>query len=401
MEQERANRPLSDVTVIDFGQIFQGPYASLLLAKAGAFVIKIEPLHGEPGRRRAAPGKSATLPFAMLNQNKHAITLNLKHERGRALLGEMVKRADVLLENFSPGTMDGLGVGWSRLRDINPRLIYATGTGFGISGPDRDNLAMDMTIQAASGIMSVTGFPDGPPVKAGPTLVDFMGGIHLYAGIVTALYDRDRSGTGRLVEVAMQEAVYPTLAASYDYYYRTGRIPPRTGNRQSGLNSAPYNVFPTADGHVAIHIVTEAHWQNLLKAMGREELAEDSRFATNAGRVAHMDETDTLVEAWTRTLGKLEVFARTKAYRIPCAPVRTAPEVMNDPHMHERGMLERIDHPELGEIVVPTTPLRLHGTDKVETLPSPIIGQHNAEIYGGWLGLGAGEIAELRETGVI
>jgi CoA:oxalate CoA-transferase len=401
MEQSPANRPLSDVTVLDFGQIFQGPYASFLLAKAGAFVIKIEPPRGEPGRRRAAPGKSATLPFAMLNQNKHAITLNLKHERGRALLEQMARRADVLLENFSPGTMDELGVGWRRLHDINPQLIYATGTGFGISGPDRDNLAMDMTIQAASGIMSVTGFPDGPPVKAGPTLVDFMGGIHLYAGIVTALYERDRSGVGRLVEVAMQEAVYPTLAASYDYYYRTGEIPPRTGNRQSGLNSAPYNVFPTADGHVAIHIVTEAHWQNLLKAMGREDLADDPRFATNAARVAHMDETDTLVAAWTCTLGKMEVFARTKAYRIPCAPVRNAPEVMNDPHMHQRGMLERTVHPELGEIVVPNTPLRLHGADRVESRPSPTIGQHNGEIYGGWLGLSATEVAELRETGAI
>ena len=167
MVQSRANTPLSDVTVLDFGQIFQGPYASFLLAKAGAFVIKIEQPRGEPGRRRAEQGKSATLPFAMLNQNKHAITLNLKHERGRELLFEMAGRADVLLENFSPGTMDDLGVGWTRLRAINPRLIYATGTGFGISGPDRDNLAMDMTIQAASGIMSVTGFPDGPPVQAG------------------------------------------------------------------------------------------------------------------------------------------------------------------------------------------------------------------------------------------
>src|SRR5215467_3780940 len=273
--QPRVNKPLSDVTVLDFGQIFQGPYASFLMAKAGAFVIKIEPPRGEPGRRRAEPGKSATLPFAMLNQNKYAITLNLKHERGRGLLFRMVERADVLLENFSPGTMDGLGVGWSRLREINPRLVYATGTGFGISGPDRDNLAMDMTIQAASGIMSVTGFPDGPPVKAGPTLVDFMGGIHLYAGIVTALYDRDRSGVGRLVEVAMQETVYPSLASSLDYYHRTGEIPPRTGNRQSGLNSAPYNVFQSADGHVAIHIVTEAHWRNLLKAIGREDLTDD------------------------------------------------------------------------------------------------------------------------------
>jgi CoA:oxalate CoA-transferase len=399
--QSRANRPLSDVTVLDFGQIFQGPYASFLMAKAGAFVIKIEPPRGEPGRRRAEPGKSATLPFAMLNQNKHGITLNLKHERGRDLLFRMARRADVLLENFSPGTMDELGAGWSRLQEINPRLIYASGTGFGLSGPDRNNLAMDMTIQAASGIMSVTGFPDGPPVKAGPTLVDFMGGIHLYAGIVTALYDRDRSGEGRLVEVAMQEAVWPTLAASYDYYHRTGEIPPRTGNRQSGLNSAPYNVFPTTDGHVAIHVVTEAHFQNLLKAMGREDLADDPRFATNAVRVDHMDETDALVAAWTRTLPKMEVFARTKKYRIPCAPVRNAPEVMNDPHMHERGMLERIVHPELGNIVVPNTPLRLHGTDRVETRPSPTIGQHNAEIYGGWLGLSAAEIAELRETDVI
>lgn len=401
MVEARTNRPLAGVTVIDFGQIFQGPYASLLLAKAGAFVIKIEPPRGEPGRRRADPGKSATLPFAMLNQNKHAVTLNLKHEKGRALLFRMVERADVLLENFSPGTMDALSVGWRRLHDVNPRLIYASGTGFGISGPDRDNLAMDMTIQAASGIMSVTGFPDGPPVKAGPTLVDFMGGIHLYAGIVTALYDRDRSGVGRLVEVAMQETVWPSLAGSYDYYYRTGKVPPRTGNRQAGLNSAPYNVYAAADGHVAIHVVTEAHFQNLLRAMGREDLTDDPRFATNAGRVAHMDETDALVEAWTHTLPKLEVFARAKEYRIPCAPVRTAPEVMNDPHMHGRGMLARIDHPELGDIVVPSTPLRLHGTDPVGPAPSPTIGQHNAEIYGGWLGLSPDEMLQLREDGAI
>ncbi len=324
----------------------------------------------------------------MLNQNKRAVTLNLKHPRGRELLFNMVRRADVLLENFSPGTMDDLGVGWSVLKDINPRLIYATGTGFGISGPDRDNLAMDLTIQAASGIMSVTGAPDGPPMKAGPTLVDFMGGIHLYGAIMTALYDREKSGQGRLVEVAMQEAVYSSLAASFEYYHRTGNPPPRTGNRQAGLSSTPYNVYATNDGHVAIHVVTEGHWRNLIKAMGREELGEDPRFKTNADRVAHMDETDAVVTEWTRTLGKAEIFARLKAGRVPCAPVRTAPEVMNDPHMHERGMLARVQHPELGEIVVPTNPLRLHGLPPAPLLPSPKIGEHNAEIYGGWLGLG-------------
>ncbi len=393
--------PLAGITVIDFGQIFQGPYATLLMAKAGADVIKVEPPQGEPLRRRALPARHATLPFAMLNQNKRAVTLNLKHPRGRELLFAMVKRADVLLENFSPGTMDDLGVGWTVLREVNPRLVYATGTGFGISGPDRDTLAMDLTIQAASGIMSVTGAPDGPPMKAGPTLVDFMGGIHLYAAVVTALYQRQASGEGRLVEVAMQETVYSSLAASFEYYHRTGRPPPRTGNRQAGLSTAPYNVYPAADGHVAIHIVTEGHWKNLLKAMGREDLADDPRFATNADRIAHMDETDALVGAWTRTLPKMELFARAKALRVPCAPVRTAPEVMHDPHMHARGMLEHVDHPELGDIVVPTTPLRLHGLPPVASRASRRIGEDNEAVYGGWLGLGAAEIAALKAEGAI
>ena len=393
--------PLAGLVVIDFGQIFQGPYATLLLAKGGADVIKIEPPAGEPLRRRARPGTSATLPFAMLNQNKRAVTLNLKHQRGRELLFAMVRRADVLLENFSPGTLDGLGVGWNVLHEINPRLIYATGTGFGITGPDRDNLAMDLTIQAASGIMSVTGAPDGPPMKAGPTLVDYMGGIHLYGAILTALYDRMTSGEGRLVEVAMQEAVYSSLAASFEYTHRTGQPPPRTGNRQAGLSTAPYNVYPAADGHVAIHCVTEGHWQNLAKAMGREDVARDPRFATNAERIAHMDATDALVTAWTQTLPKMEIFARLKAGRVPSAPVRTAPEVMADRHMHERGMLADIEHPELGPITVPTSPLRLHGLGRAPAAASPTIGQHNSEIYCGWLGLSAAELAALKDDGVI
>src|SRR6201991_4348155 len=170
--------PLAGITVLDFGQIFQGPYATFLMAKAGANVIKIEPPGGEPLRRRAiAAGDDTTFPMAMLNANKRAVTLNLKAVSGKDLLKQMVAKADVLLENFSPGTLDGLGVGYEVLRQVNPRLVYASGTGFGITGPDRDNLAMDFTIQAASGIMSVTGDPGGPPMKAGATVVDFMGGI--------------------------------------------------------------------------------------------------------------------------------------------------------------------------------------------------------------------------------
>lgn len=394
--------PLAGITVLDFGQIFQGPYATFLMAKAGANVIKIEPPGGEPLRRRIiASGGETTLPMAMLNANKRAVTLNLKSQQGKDLLKQMVAKADVLLENFSPGTMDGLGVGYAVLKQANSRLVYATGTGFGITGPDRDNLAMDFTIQAASGIMSITGAPDGPPMKAGPTLVDFMGGIHLYGAVMTALLHRMATGQGQLVEVAMQETVYSSLASSYDYYFRTGKEPPRAGNRQAGLASAPYNAFQTRDGWVAIHVVTEGHWQNLLRAMGREDLLDDARFSTNPARTENMAATEALVTAWTIGLTKSEVAAAAKRYKIPAAPVRTAVEVMNDPHMHERGMLQRIEHPALGPIVVPNSPLRLHGADPVDPVPSPALGQHNQQIYGEWLGLGEAGVEALRQAGAI
>ncbi len=394
--------PLAGITVLDFGQIFQGPYATMLMAKAGADVIKIEPPGGEPLRRRViASGGETTLPIAMLNANKRAVTLNLKSDAGKDLLKQMVVRADVLLENFSPGTLDGLGVGYDVLKDINPRLIYATGTGFGISGPDRDNLAMDFTIQAASGIMSVTGDPDGPPMKAGPTLVDFMGGIHLYAAVVTALLQRVTTGQGQLVEVAMQETVYPSLASSYDYHLRTGNVPPRAGNRQAGLASAPYNAFQTNDGWVAIHVVTEAHWQNLLRAMGRDDLLDDPRFNTNPARTENMAATEALVTSWTLGLGKAEVVAAAKRYKIPAAPVRNAVEVMNDAHMHERGMLQHVDHPSLGPVILPNSPLRLHGADRVDPVASPLLGQHNADVYGTWLGLEPAQLEALKQAGAI
>ena len=395
----RANMPLAGVTVLDFGQVYQGPYATLLMATGGADVIKIEPPQGEPLRRRAPPGKSTTFPIAMLNSNKRAITLNLKDPRGKELLFRMAAKGDVLLENFAPGVMDRLGVGWSVLHEINPRLIYASGSGYGLSGPDRDNLAMDLTIQAVSGLISVTGEPDRPPLKAGPAVVDFLSGIHLYAATVTALYERSVTGLGRLVEVAMEEAAYPTLTSQLEAYWRSGTVQPRTGNASHGR--VPINVYPARDGYVAMNLAVEEHWYNLLAAMGREELRDDPRFADNTARVANRDLVDATIAGWTRTLGKMEIFAIAKARRIPLAPVREVDEVMHDRHMHERGFLDDIVHDEIGPVTVPTSPLRYHGADRRTTSPSPKLGQHNEDIYGGWLGLSAGEIAELKAGGVI
>ena len=229
-----------------------------------------------------------------------------------------------------------------------------------------------------------------------------MSGVHLYAAVVTALYERTITGRGRLVEVAMQEAIYPSLASNLSFLHNSpGGVPPRTGNRHGGLAIAPYNVYAAQDGYIAIITVVETHWTNLLEAMGRQDLKGDPRFASNAKRVEHMQEVDALIEAWTRTLPKYEAFAITRRHRVPSAPVRDLGEVMNDPHMHERGMLERIDHPDLGNIVVPNSPLRFHGADRVETTPSPRIGQHNDEVYGDWLGLAPVEIETLRRDGVI
>jgi CoA:oxalate CoA-transferase len=197
----------------------------------------------------------------------------------------------------------------------------------------------------------------------------------------------------------MQEAAYATLTSPLHAYHDTGEVPSRTGNASHGR--MPLNVYPTRDGYVAINVAVEEHWHNLLKVMGCEDLRDDPRFRDNAARVAHRDEVDALVADWTQSLGKMECFALAKRHRIPLAPVREVDEVMHDRHMHERGMLKWIEHDEIGRIVVPTSPLRFHGADPVDTLPSPKLAQHNAEIYGGWLGLSAAEIADLEQSGII
>lgn len=398
----RKNTPLDGITVIDLTQIYQGPYATFLMAKAGADVIKIEPINGEPSRIRAKVSGSASLPMAMLNTNKRGVTLNLKTEGGRKLFKEMIKRADIVVENFAPGVMDRLGVGWSVLHEINPRLIYGTGTGYGLSGPDRDNLAMDVTIQASSGMMSVTGMPDGPPMRAGASIVDFLSGVHLYAGIMTALYERTQTGEGRLVEVAMQDTAYPTLASNLGFTYRgSGALPPRVGNRHGGLALAPYNVYEASDGHIAVVCVTEPHWHKMLAAMGREDLQDDPRFSTNKARVENLSQTDEVVQQWASSRTRDELVALSKQHGFPAAPVRNLIEVMNDPHMHARGMLEWFEDQDLGRVVLPGSPLMIHGTDRVATVSSPKLGQHNQEVYGQWLGMSDASIEALKKEGTI
>lgn len=396
---ERKNRPLDGLIVLDLGQVYQGPYATYLMAKAGATVIKIEPPGGEPVRQREAISKGSGVPFAMLNGHKKCITLDFKHERGKSVFKQLAAKADVLLENYAPGVMDRLGLGWAVLHEINPRLVYASGSGYGLSGPDRNKLAMDITVQAASGLMSVTGFPDGPPVKAGPAVADFLSGAHLYAGVLTALYERHFTGQGRLVEVAMQETIYPTLASNLAFYYDQNKVPPRTGNQHGGLSSAPYNVYAVKDGYVAIIGIKDSHWASLLKAMGRDDLAADPRFTTKVNRVRHIDETDAVVSAWIGTMTRDEACAVLEGYKVPHAPVRDAIEVTNDAHMHERGFLEWIDHPQFGRIAIADSPLRLHGAERLPAAASARLGQDTQAVITSMLGVDHDEFNQWRVAG--
>lgn len=392
--------PLDGITVIDFGQIYNGPYATFLMAMAGARVIKIEPPQGENMRRRGAVG-GAMVPFAMLNSNKEFVTLNLKTPEGLALAEKMIAKADVVLENFAPGVMERLGLGPERLKTINPRLIYAAGTGFGWSGPYREYPAMDLTVQAMSGIMAITGFPDRPPVKAGPAMADFFGGVHLYGAVATALFEREKTGKGRFVEVSMFDSVYASLSSALGLYFGGADVPSRTGNRHSGMAEAPYNVYPANDGYIALICVSEKHWAGLLKALGREDLSADPRLETLKARVENIEFVDETIAAFTKQHSRADLDKLLKEHRVPCAQVRDLEDVVHDPHMHERGMLRHVAHPLLGDLVLPASPMRYDG-EAIETLrPSKELGADNEAIYRDWLDLDEADLAALREVGAI
>ena len=402
MSEPRLDRsPLAGLRVLDLGQIYNGPYAGFLLAMAGAEVVKLEPIAGEALRARSGHSQPA-FAMGMLNSNKRGIAIDLKSERGKDLFLELVQEADVLLENFAPGAMERLGLGSEYLQERNPRLIYASSTGYGLSGVDRDNLAMDLTIQAYAGVMSVNGPEGGPPLKTGPAICDFFGGVHLYAGIATALYERERTGIGRKVEIAMLEATYPVLATNLTSMHNLGgEQPSRRGNQHPTGASAPYGVYQAADGHVAVICVRERHWERLRAVIDREDLAQDPRFADQKSRGEHADVVDAVVNEWSSQLPKVEVVRRLRKATVPVAPVRTLPEVSEDPHMHARGTLQRVDHPTFGEVVLPHSPLRFHGEQRAPVRPNPDLGEHSAAVLTEWLGYREAQIEELHRAEII
>jgi len=369
--------PLSGVTVLDLGQIYQGPYAGFLLAQSGARVIKVEPPQGEAARTRGP-----NLAFAMLNAGKECVTLDLKTATGAAQFKSLVVGADVVLVNFAPGVPERLGIGYEDLCAVNPRLVYAHACGFGVrnldGSPTESTIpAMDLTVQAHSGGMSTTGNEHDPPLKSGTAYIDFLGGTHLYGAITTALFEVERTGQGRSVEVAMADAAYFTLATHLNQWQKTGATM-RNGNRHAGLGMAPYNVYECADGHLAIICVANRHWRSLLDTIGRRDLLDDERLRGQSGRSEHMVEVDALVTSWTSPLPKFEAARRLQQAHVPAAAVRTVDELTHDEAQIERRAIQWISHPDLGEIPLHASPIRWHDSKLAPLVANRPLGADNA-----------------------
>jgi len=397
-----SNTPLAGVKVIDLTRVYSGPYAAFLMAQAGAEVIKVEPTTGESVRKRNATG-GAALPFAFLNANKRTVTCDFKSPQGLEIMERLVADADVLIENFRPGVLDRLGLSAERLAQINPRLIVARNSGYGQTGPYRDYLAMDLTVQAAVGIIDSTGFPGETPVKAGPAMTDFVAGTHLYGAIVTALWHRDRTGEILSPDISMMDTNLPTLMSNLAAAWANRDDPTfetRTGSRHGGMSLAPYNVYPAADGYVAIIAVVERHWHATARALGREDMLTDPRFEDLKTRCANMDAFDAELGRTTAQHTRDDLRRILSENGAVCAPVMKLTEVLRDPHLHDRGLLHHVDHPEYGAMVLMQTPMRYAGVDPVDYQPSHRLGQDNDDILQG-LGYSADQIVKLRDSGVI
>ncbi len=374
------DRPLAGVRVLDLGQIYLGGYCGLLLGYLGADVVKVEPPWGENVRSRTEDGYPAQVQ--LLNAGKRGITLDLKSDEGRETLRELAADADVLVENYSTGTMDALGLGYETLSEVNPRLVYAHGSGYGDAGEYAEYPAMDLTVQAMSGVMHTTGFADGPPVKAGPAVCDFLGATHLALGVVSALYRREATGRGDYVEVAMYDCMYPTLTSPLASLVAERGAPPRTGNRHSGLAIAPYNAYETADGYVTVICVSERHWQGLAGVIDRPELAEAEGYDSKAARAERIDEIDAMVGSWVGERSTDDVVETLQAAGVPCAPVQTVEELLSDPHLRDRGMIHDLPNQGAGRetVPVPGMPVKFRDSPDPEVTPAPRLGEHTEAV---------------------
>lgn len=393
--------PLHGIRVLDLSRVLAGPYAAMMLGDMGADVIKIEqPGEGDETRGWGPPwagGESAY--YLSANRNKRGITLNLKSEAGRQVLLDLVRKSDILIDNFKRGTLERMGLDDATLWEVNPRLIHGSISGFGPTGPYADYAGYDFVVQGMSGIMSITGEPGGEPMKVGVAIVDVTAGLFLVNGVLAALYARDELGRGQRVDVSLLESALAWLANAGSNYLVSGNPPGRYGNAHP--NITPYQSFAASDGPIALAVANQRQFRRFCELAGKPELADDPRFVDNSTRLAHRNELVTEVQALVATRTKGEWLALLNANAVPAGPINTIPEAFADPQVVALGVVRTVPHPTAGEVRLVGPPVRLSDTPADVRSAPPLLGEDTADVLRELLSMDDAAIAGLREAGAI
>ena len=392
--------PLDGMKVLDLTRVLAGPYATMLLGDLGAEVIKIEqPGTGDESRNFGPFKNGFSLYFMSVNRGKQSVTLNLKTERGQVIFKQLLEQTDILVENFRPGTMEKLGLGYDTLKVEHPSLIYAACSGFGQTGPYAQQGAYDMIIQGMGGIISITGEPDGPPVRVCTSISDITAALFTTIGVLSALHHRNQTGRGQFVDVAMLDSLVAVLENAVVRYFATGEAPKPLGARHPAIT--PFEAFASADGHVIIALGNDTLWTKFCEHVNRHELISDERFRTNADRTENRSElfpilseimSERKTDDWIDALGGIGV---------PCGPINAMDKVVSHPQVQAREMITRIAHSITGEVEVPGVPIKLSETPGDVDAPAPSLGEHTTEILTGLLKMHPDEVKQLRQDGVI
>ena len=388
-------KPLTGIRVLDFTRMFAGPFCTMLLGDLGADVAKIEMPGGDPLRRQGPPFfEDQGMSHYAVNRNKRSIVLDTQTPEGRDLARRLCREADVIVENFRPGVMDRMGLGYAEMSGERPELIYAAMSGMGADGPSKDKGAFDLTVQAEGGYMSITGEPNGKPIKLGTSAFDLVCGQYTMGAIMTALFERERSGQGQLIETSLLEGEVTFLMDAAMEYLLTGNNRDKWGSEHAAL--VPYRAFQAADGWVVIAAGHQNLFEVFLGVLGREDLLEDERFATLDGRVAHRNALDEVLDAEILRHPKTELLDRLEAAGVPCAPVNNMEQVFNHPQVLHRGMKQSVEHPSYGRIPMIGPAVKYRGFDiAADWTAPPLVGEHTAEVLRDWLGLNEDELQGL------
>ena len=393
-------KPLKGLVVLDMTRVLAGPFAAMMFADMGAEVIKVERPEGGDDTRAYPPFRNGESAYFMsLNRGKKSVTLNLKHPRGKALLKELAQKSDVLIENFKPGTMDKLGLGYDELKKVNPRLVYAASSGFGQTGPYSARPAYDLIIQGMGGMMSVTGPDAHTPTKVGSSVADIFAGLFTVIGVLAALSARERTGRGQLVDVAMLDCMVAVLENAISRYLVNGTVPHPIGNRHPSIS--PFTTLATADGAVNIAVGNNEIWSRLCSVLDMEPFKDDPRFADNPARVENFDELKKILEERTTKKPSAHWLEAFDKVNVPNGPINDIAQVVGDPQVLARKMIVDVVHPVAGVMKIPGVPIKFSDTPAEVEAPAPILGEHTESVLIGLLGLSKDAVEELRRDGAI